>query len=80
MHCTSTGKRLLQLMRGTGGLTMAKYKVVDSRGFEFLIESNGYIWSRQYNNLSFYKDGKNIASFNTNNIIGFYETQECDQE
>lgn len=57
-----------------------KYTVVDSRGYEMFIEADDFILNGEYNCLIFSKCNKNIAMFNINNIIGFYETKECDRE
>lgn len=53
-----------------------KYTVVDSRGCEIFIEADKFAWDGEYNRLSFSKGDKNIAIFNANKIIGFYETKE----
>ena len=59
---------------------LIRFTVVDNRGFEIFIEADDFSWSGEYNRLSFSKENKTIAVFNTNNIIGFYQTKEGGRE
>lgn len=59
---------------------MRKYTVVDHIGKETVVEADSFDWNGNCDRLAFGKNGRNIAAFNTKNIIGFYETKEGARE